>query len=209
MPLPTLLNLKAITGIVDTCQDLFLESYLSGIMDLLTEETGLDWSDFGANKTQVFDYSVLCNTVFPINCWSLITKVEHKQNGGAWTELVLDQDYELGRLRNRPNVIFEIRQNCCSTCKFNDCSRLRITGTKGFDPIPSSLKMLLSELVRSAYNFNEVNGQIASSESSGNLKVKFDENANLLNSLKIYSPQLLPELQAIIKLYKVNYNYPL
>lgn len=207
MPLPTLATLKQNVGITDNSQDSFLKVFYDGIMDLLVEETGLDWNDFGANKVEIFDRLVMCNTVFPIGAWSKIDKVEYKQDSGNW-QVLQGSNYELGKMVNRSKIIIEIKQNCCQCYKFTKCTKLRITGTKGIDPFPNALIMFLSELLRGAYNYQSNSGIIVNNEKSQNLSISIDTNSNPLLSIQLYSPQSIPVLNSLIKLYKVNYNYP-
>ena len=215
------LNIPAIReslNICDNTADEFLTSYIAGIFDTLQEQTGLYFDEFtGLSTSETFTTMELCNNTYNIGAWQSITKVEIGSLGSAtFKEITEEVNYIFGRLKAHKNVIFEVKSlDCCGNNCFAKCSKLRITGIKGIGGteatnfLTPALYSLFQELIRSAYNFTINDGIVEDAEHSGNLSIKIDNKLNALNSLNIYSPQLVPQLKNIIKSYKVNYHYPL
>ncbi len=211
-------DIRESLNICDNSADAFLTSYVNGIFDTLQEQTGLYFDEFtGLSTSETFTTKELCDTTFNIGAWQNVTKVEIGAFGSiAYSEITEEVDFIFGRLKAHKNVIFEVKSlDCCGNNCFAKCSKLRITGTKGIGGTEATnflspiLYSFIQELVRSAYNFTVNDGIVEDSERSGNLSIKINNELNPLNSLNIYSPQLVPQFDSLIKSYKVNYHYPL
>ena len=202
----TLAQLKTSLGITGTAQDLILTNYLVFIQNYLESELGVDLALSGTTATKMFKQSYMMSSVFPVEAWTNITKIEIARKAPilTWTELTNYNQVEILDNLNIRGVVSQIKS---LTADFSN-SILRITGTYGFGAnLPIQINELITKTAQSYLDFANNQGAVVKSESSSKLSITLDFS-NVLSGLGVLNPKSNPSLAKIIKIYSCKFHYP-
>ena len=202
----TLTQLKTSLGITGTAQDVILTNYLNFIQSYLENELGVDLALSGTTIIKSFKKSYMMSSVFPVEAWTNITKIEiaKKSPTLTWKELANYNEVEILDNLNIRGVVSQIKS---LTADFSN-SILRITGSYGFGAnLPAPITELITKTAQSYLDFANNQGAVVKSESSSKLSITLDFS-NVLSGLDILNPKSNPSLAKIIKTYSVKLHYP-
>ena len=202
----TLAQLKTSLGITGTAQDTILTNYLNFIQSYLENELGVDLALSGTTITKSFKKSYMMSSVFPVEAWTNITKIEIAKKAPTltWKELANYNEVEILDNLNIRGVVSQVKS---LTVDFSN-SILRITGSYGFGAnLPAPITELITKTAQSYLDFANNQGAVVKSESSSKLSVTLDFS-NVLSGLDILNPKSNPSLAKIIKTYSVKLHYP-
>lgn len=202
----TLTQLKTSLGITGTAQDVILTNYLNFIQSYLENELGVNLALSGTIITKSFKKSYMMSSVFPVEAWTNITKIEiaKKSPTLTWKELANYNEVEILDNLNIRGVVSQIKS---LTADFSN-SILRITGSYGFGAnLPAPITELITKTAQSYLDFANNQGAVVKSESSSKLSITLDFS-NVLSGLDILNPKSNPSLAKIIKTYSVKLHYP-
>jgi len=201
-----LAQLKTSLGITGTAQDLILTNYLAFIQNYLESELGVDLALSGTTTTKMFKQSYMMSSVFPVEAWTNITKIEIARKAPilTWIELTNYNQVEILDNLNIRGVVSQIKS---LTADFSN-SILRITGTYGFGAnLPIQINELITKTAQSYLDFANNQGVVVKSENSSKLSITLDFS-NVLSGLGVLNPKSNPSLAKIIKIYSCKFHYP-